>query len=93
MKESADKSILIAQLRREVQEHLSTISECQSKIRENETVRRKLHNSIQELKGKSKNINFSIMTCNMCVECILCSLQNLFWKRRPRFPRVYKPFL
>ena len=55
MKESADKSNLIAQLRQEIKEHLSTRSECQSKMRDGETVRRKLHNSVQELKGKSKN--------------------------------------
>ena len=41
-KESAEKSILIAHLRQEVQEHLSSISECQSKVREGEAVRRKL---------------------------------------------------
>eukprot|EP00123_Amoebidium_parasiticum_P012346 comp21294_c0_seq1/m.29085 comp21294_c0_seq1/g.29085 ORF comp21294_c0_seq1/g.29085 comp21294_c0_seq1/m.29085 type:complete len:713 (-) comp21294_c0_seq1:33-2171(-) len=35
----------------DVRRHLERIAECEQKIREDETIRRKLHNSIQELRG------------------------------------------
>ena len=38
--------------------HLQTIAECKTRIREDEMLRRKLHNTIQELKGE--NINKSL---------------------------------
>ena len=49
--ESAQKSREISRLEGEVASHLQTIAECKARIREDEMVRRKLHNTIQELKG------------------------------------------
>lgn len=43
----------IARLQGEVEQHLSTIAECQARLREDETMRRRLHNTIQELKGEN----------------------------------------
>lgn len=49
--ESLAKAAEIAHLQSEVDRHLGTIAECREQIQEDETIRRKLHNSIQELKG------------------------------------------
>ena len=43
----------IARLQGEVEQHLATIAECQARLREDETMRRRLHNTIQELKGEN----------------------------------------
>ncbi len=52
MTESSQKSSTIASLEGAVQDHLATIAECNSRIRGDEMTRRKLHNTIQELKGR-----------------------------------------
>jgi hypothetical protein len=49
--ESAQKSREISRLEGEVASHSQTIAECKARIRDDEMVRRKLHNTIQELKG------------------------------------------
>ena len=49
--ENHAKAEEIARLQSEVNRHLSTIAECRERIQEDETTRRKLHNTIQELKG------------------------------------------
>ena len=54
MEESAGKSATIAALEKEVKRHLTTITEANSRIRDDELLRRKLHNTIQELKGEEK---------------------------------------
>lgn len=41
----------VEKLNNEIQDHLKTIDEKDAEIRENETIRRKLHNEVQELKG------------------------------------------
>ena len=42
---------MIATMKTAIQQHLTTISNCEEKLREEESVRRVLHNTIQELKG------------------------------------------
>jgi len=54
VEESASKSTTIATLEREVKGHLATIAEANSRIRDDELLRRKLHNTIQELKGEGQ---------------------------------------
>ena len=49
--ENLAKGKEIARLQSEVDHHLGTIAECRERIQEDETTRRKLHNTIQELKG------------------------------------------
>ena len=49
--ESLAKAAEIARLQSEVDRHLGTIAECRERIQGDETIRRKLHNTIQELKG------------------------------------------
>ena len=49
--ENLAKAEEIARLQSEVNRHLSTIAECRERIQEDEMTRRKLHNTIQELKG------------------------------------------
>ena len=51
MADNRQKSEAIASLEDAVKRHLATIAECEARIREDETTRRKLHNTIQELKG------------------------------------------
>ncbi|KAK3596665.1 hypothetical protein CHS0354_038897 [Potamilus streckersoni] len=51
IKDGKDKDAEIFQLKEEIRAHLATIEENNTKLREHETERRKLHNSIQELKG------------------------------------------
>ena len=60
--ESAQKSREISRLEGEVASHLQIIAECKARIREDEMVRRKLHNTIQELKGTAilKGSNYKI---------------------------------
>ena len=48
---AADRAARIAQLESEVANHLGTIDELEQKRRADEIVRRRLHNTIQELKG------------------------------------------
>ena len=52
MAESSRKSDTISKLELEVESHLATIAECEARRREDETIRRQLHNTIQELKGQ-----------------------------------------
>ena len=52
MEESACKSATIASLEENVRRHLDTIGEANAHIREDELLRRKLHNTIQEMKGQ-----------------------------------------
>ena len=49
--ENLAKAAEIAHLQSEVDRHLGTIAECRERIQGDETIRRKLHNTIQELKG------------------------------------------
>ena len=51
MQESQCKSEKIAELEQEIKELKWSLLEHQEQIRENESYRRKLHNTIQELKG------------------------------------------
>ena len=51
MSESVTRGEEIASLQRALQSHLATIADCQARNREDETHRRMLHNTIQELKG------------------------------------------
>ncbi|RKP10895.1 P-loop containing nucleoside triphosphate hydrolase protein [Thamnocephalis sphaerospora] len=47
----SERDALIVQLKAKLEENAALIAELESKIREEEMVRRKLHNTIQELKG------------------------------------------
>ena len=49
---------MIDRLESEVASHLKTISDCQQRIREDEMVRRRLHNTIQELKGMQCTLEY-----------------------------------
>jgi kinesin family protein C1 len=51
LQESQCKSERIADLEKEIEKLRSSLLQCQKEIRENESTRRKLHNTIQELKG------------------------------------------
>ena len=64
--ESAHKSDIIASLEEEVRKHLATIAECEGKIREDEKTRKKLHNTIQELKGQRT------VTYIICISICAC---------------------
>lgn len=49
--ENQQQTILIETLQTTSRSQRETIEECEGKLREQETLRRKLHNTIQELKG------------------------------------------
>ena len=49
------KAELITRLQGDVEQHLATIVECRERIQEDETMRRRLHNTIQELKGRRRD--------------------------------------
>ncbi|CAI8020879.1 Kinesin-like protein KIN-14N [Geodia barretti] len=51
LQESQCKSERIADLEKEIEKLRSSLLQCHKEIRENESTRRKLHNTIQELKG------------------------------------------
>lgn len=50
--ESASKSEEIVRLEATLQQQLAAIAEYEARRRQDETMRRKLHNTIQELKGQ-----------------------------------------
>lgn len=52
MAESASKSEEIVRLEATLQQQLAAIAEYEAQRRQDETMRRKLHNTIQELKGQ-----------------------------------------
>ena len=58
--ESAGKSQVIERLEGEVADHLKTIAECKERTREDEMVRRRLHNTIQELKGEHRTVKLRV---------------------------------
>ena len=53
LQESMKKSDRISELEQEIEGLSGSLLECQQQICENESHRRKLHNTIQELKGAS----------------------------------------
>ena len=61
MQESQHKSERISELHQGIEELRSSLLDCRQQIRENESYRRTLHNTIQELKGK--------YTCTCYVMC------------------------
>ena len=75
--ESALKSREIFRLEGEVATHLQTIAECKARIREDEMVRRRLHNTIQELKGTGF---YSLLTSaiSSCVLCFALQMKHNF---------------
>ncbi len=51
MADGRRKAEEIAAMRQQLTEHQQVIADCQARIRDEETTRRRLHNTILELKG------------------------------------------
>lgn len=49
--ENERQTSLISELEDTIARHLQTIRDMEAKLRDEETIRRKLHNTVQELKG------------------------------------------
>ena len=75
--ENLAKAEEIARLQSEVDRHLSTIAECRGRIQEDETTRRKLHNTIQELKGVRGGQPWSAITLGVGRVPVLVLFHNL----------------
>lgn len=54
--ESLQKSVRISELEQDIEQLRAELQECRQEICENESQRRKLHNTIQELKGTYASI-------------------------------------
>ncbi len=70
LEESARKSATIASLEEEVRRHLATIAEANAHIRDDEQLRRKLHNTIQELKGQDLVVVWLLLVEIVVVWCV-----------------------
>ena len=68
IQESACKSERISELEQDIVELKSTLLDHLQKIRENESHRRKLHNTIQELKGLTAPVRVLHVYVCLCVK-------------------------
>ena len=74
IQESACKSERISELEQDIAELKSTLLYHQQRIRENESHRRKLHNTIQELKG----LTAPTCPCTACIHLCTCSFMYIY---------------